>query len=287
MILSLRPFTDPQAFLACAGEMMAENEALHSLPLGIAMNLGKHPEWQKQPPYLGVVEDTSGVVLAGVMTPPFNVVLASNRSEWGQAAAILMADINERQFPLPGVTGPKVLALHFAELHRQQTGQANKIRMQMCAFELRQVNPLEYAPGSMRTAGSNDLALLKVWTHAFNDEAMPSGVAPEVDMTVELRVQAGDLFVWEDGGRLVSMTMRTRPTLHGISVSMVYTPPKFRRRGYARALVARLTQQLLDSGYQFTGLFTDLNNPTSNKIYQEIGYRQVGDFVEIGFEAGG
>jgi predicted GNAT family acetyltransferase len=35
---------------------------------------------------------------------------------------------------------------------------------------------------------------------------------------------------------------------------------------------------LLDQGKQFTSLFTDLSNPTSNSIYQKIGYQPVCDF---------
>jgi predicted GNAT family acetyltransferase len=41
--------------------------------------------------------------------------------------------------------------------------------------------------------------------------------------------------------------------------------------------VVALSQLLLDTGYAFCFLFTDLNNPTSNHIYQEIGYRAVSD----------
>ena len=43
------------------------------------------------------------------------------------------------------------------------------------------------------------------------------------------------------------------------------------------ALTAALTQQLLDGGRRFCFLFTDLANPTSNSIYQRIGYRPVSD----------
>ncbi len=71
---------------------------------------------------------------------------------------------------------------------------------------------------------------------------------------------------------------------HGIVVSLVYTPRALRGRGYASACVAALSQQLLDAGWQFCALFTDLANPTSNDIYQRIGYRPVCDFNEYDFE---
>ena len=79
------------------------------------------------------------------------------------------------------------------------------------------------------------------------------------------------------------MTARSRPTHHGIAVNAVYTPPEQRGRGYATAAVATLSQQLLYEGYDFCCLFTDLSNPTSNRIYQRIGYRPVCDFNEYIF----
>jgi predicted GNAT family acetyltransferase len=66
-------------------------------------------------------------------------------------------------------------------------------------------------------------------------------------------------------------------TPNGIRIGPVYTPPDERRRGYGSALTAALTQQLLDGGRRFCFLFTDLANPTSNRIYQQIGYRAVSD----------
>ena len=64
----------------------------------------------------------------------------------------------------------------------------------------------------------------------------------------------------------------------------MYTPPEMRRRGYASAAVSALTRKLLDSGRKFVFLFTDLKNPTSNKIYQQMGYEAVCDINEVDFE---
>ena len=56
--------------------------------------------------------------------------------------------------------------------------------------------------------------------------------------------------------------------------------PEFRGRGYASNCVAALTQKMLDQGRKFCFLYTDLSNPTSNKIYQQIGYRPVCDWMD-------
>jgi predicted GNAT family acetyltransferase len=105
-----------------------------------------------------------------------------------------------------------------------------------------------------------------------------------VDERVEgfLRDPGRGLYVWEDQ-EPVSMVGYAGPTPNGIRVSAVYTPPERRNRGYASAGVAALSQMLLDGGRRFCFLFTDLANPTSNRIYQQIGYRAVCDVDECKF----
>jgi predicted GNAT family acetyltransferase len=60
-------------------------------------------------------------------------------------------------------------------------------------------------------------------------------------------------------------------------IGPVYTPPEARGRGYGSAVTAHLTQHIRAGGADAC-LFTDLANPTSNKIYAAIGYRPVADF---------
>jgi predicted GNAT family acetyltransferase len=92
------------------------------------------------------------------------------------------------------------------------------------------------------------------------------------------------VYLWAVNGKYVSVAHIGRPTKNGISVSAVYTPKQFRRNGYASGVVANITQAMLDSGKQFCVLYADLSNPTSNKIYQNIGYREVADSKYFLFE---
>ena len=64
----------------------------------------------------------------------------------------------------------------------------------------------------------------------------------------------------------------------------MYTPPEYRRKGYASSCVAALSKTLLDKGYQYCFLFTDLANPTSNSIYQKIGYKPVCNVSNLKFD---
>lgn len=114
---------------------------------------------------------------------------------------------------------------------------------------------------------------------------MPNGPGPLVDRRL---AGAGDerLVLWwtdEPTPRPVSMAATSGPTPNGIRVNAVYTPPAERNRGYASACVAALTERMLDGGRRFCFLYTDLSNPTSNSIYQRVGYRPVADVDQYRF----
>jgi hypothetical protein len=74
------------------------------------------------------------------------------------------------------------------------------------------------------------------------------------------------------------------PTPNGIRIGPVYTPPEHRRRGYGSAVTAAASERNLDRGCRFCFLYTDLANPTSNRIYMDLGYEPVGDSAEYRFE---
>ncbi|TLN23844.1 GNAT family N-acetyltransferase, partial [bacterium] len=172
----------------------------------------------------------------------------------------------------------------FATLWAQRTGCRFQVTRRERTFELRSVIPPLPLPGLLRPAAETDLPLLAEWTRAFSIEALHEDLSPEdaLEMTAT-RIEDRLLFVWDAGGA-VSMAATTRPTIHGITVSLVYTPSRQRGRGYASNCVAALSQRMLDEGYQFCTLFTDLANPISNHIYQQIGYRPIADFNEYHFE---
>ena len=112
---------------------------------------------------------------------------------------------------------------------------------------------------------------------AFDREALGSEAGRRnIDRMVEEPINSSNRvgYVWEDRVP-VSMCQTTGATPHGIRIGAVYTPPELRRRGYASALVAAVSKAELDRGRHWCFLFTDLANPTSNRIYQAIGYRPI------------
>jgi predicted GNAT family acetyltransferase len=116
---------------------------------------------------------------------------------------------------------------------------------------------------------------------AFHRESLPDE-PPPADLAARvgwwIQGVGRTMYLWDVGDRVTSMVGVGSRTPHGARVGPVYTPPQERGRGYASALTAATSQAELDAGSQFCFLFTDLANPTSNHIYQVIGYQPVSDF---------
>ena len=158
-------------------------------------------------------------------------------------------------------------------------------------FQLDAVAPAPAVAGALRPSTTADLDLLTRWLAAFTRDIGERGEADEparwagARAGVSRTIAAGGLHLWEvEGAGPVSMANATGATPSGIRINMVYTPPELRRRGYASACVGALSQAMLDAGRRFCFLYTDLANPTSNHIYQELGYRPVADADTYDFE---
>ena len=98
-----------------------------------------------------------------------------------------------------------------------------------------------------------------------------------------LKEGTGGFLLWEDDG-IVSVAGWGAPTPNGVRIGPVYTPPEYRRRGYGSAVTAAVSAHQLAEGRRFCFLYTDLDNPTSNKIYTEIGYEPVCESIDYTFE---
>jgi predicted GNAT family acetyltransferase len=268
-------------FLDVAGAFLVEREAEHNLILGICSNLRETPEAFNGEPYLAVVTNGGRVVAAALQTPAHRLVL----SEVDDPAAIgmLAADVLGRE--LPGVQGPVEHARAFVEEWAARGGPASHLDMSERIFQLASVRPPSGVPGRSRIAVEADRDLVVAWTEAFTREALGETDVADVAATVDrwLARRGRTLYLWEDG-KVVSLAAVGGPTPNGIRIGPVYTPPEARRRGYASALVAAVSQAQLDAGRRFCFLFTDQANATSNHIYQAIGYVPIRDVDVYRFE---
>jgi predicted GNAT family acetyltransferase len=277
-------YRDADSFLATARAALERHEAANGLMLGLGLRLVDEPNAYGSQPYFATVESVAGLQVAALMTPPYKLqVHAEEDREW--AGVRLVADALLRGgWPVPGMLAREAVAEAFAAIWHSKTGAGSRISARQRIYELRQVMHPRYPPGEFRLAAVEDVALVRQWACGFYDDCFGGGLYEQAMRSAEEKVQNGMLYLWVDGVPR-SMAARTRPTPHGEAVGFVYTPPSQRRKGSASAVVARLSQRILDDGKQFCTLYTDLANPTSNRIYQQIGYSAIADVVEFVFEA--
>ena len=281
--LRLERPSDVDAFIHVAGEFLLEHEAENCLPLGIADSIraGDYPE-----AYFAILRDGDTIVGAALRTPPFSVRLSVPFAV--NAMPRLVDDLFVIAPDLRGVGAEVSVARAFAERWTERTGTVARRQMAERIFRLERVITTHPVPGSMRVAEAGDRSLLAAWLRAFALEALGERTDEGSGLRVAdrwLAAQRRRMYVWEDG-RPVSIVGVSGETPHGIRVAPVYTPPELRGRGYASALTAAVSQAQLDNGRRYCFLFTDLANPTSNKIYRAIGYEAVCDVDDLRFESG-
>ncbi len=270
---------DAERFLQAARSWLLESEVENNLLLGIALNW-RIAEPDQAAPYWVTLRDDNGIVGCACRTPPNPLVLSRGPLP---AIARLADDLSAADPALCGVTGPLAEAEAFAARWIERRGGQSKTRVRLRLHELRQLaSTAGMAAGALRKAAQSDHALAREWVAAY---VRDTGIRPSTGDVAQRLIDRGQLYLWVvDGDDARSMVATTRDTGSGCSINTVYTPPRFRRSGYATAAVAALSGRLLDARRRFCCLYTDVANPTSNSVYAKIGYRPVRDEVEITFE---
>ena len=277
-------FKDVNEYLLRTEAYLSKEEVANNLILGVAMQVKKNPRaYGQEPPFMAVVTEGEEIQAVALMTPPYNLLVYSEDKGNRLAYKTVIDKIQQEGIQVPGVVGEKERATLFCETWKEHTGRDYQIYMSQRIYALHKVAFPQAVPGTFRAAEEFDLDLLEAWTSVFHEESLPGQAPSDIRQYTLNHFREAAYFLWIDEGQPVSMAAGIRPQANSISVGLVYTPPEFRCRGYASAVVASLSQKKLDEGYSYCTLFTDLSNPTSNDIYQKIGYRPVCDSMMYHF----
>jgi RimJ/RimL family protein N-acetyltransferase len=182
---------------------------------------------------------------------------------------------------LPGINGEAGTAAAFAGHWTEIRGIPAAPVLGQRLYQLGRLRPPDGVPGAGRVATDEEFDLGLAWLHAFHhDVGQPAQLEPGVQLRD--RMAGGRLWIWDDEGpRAMVGFMRT---VSGIArIGPVYTPPEHRRRGYAAACTAAVSQHVLDHHAEGCVLYTDLANPTSNAVYRRLGYEPVAETLRYRF----
>jgi len=251
-------------------ELLLENEAANAIILNYAHSQTQGIESAMTTTFYCVVESDEPL-LSAMFTEGIWPLLTEGPDD----AARLLARYFFPIIPvMRGVNGPKDTALAFVEEWEGLARCDLEINMNSRIYECTSVTQLKWADGTLKQATMDDIDLVEEWREAFCIEAQV--VIPKNVDQVTRQIEDGSIYLWITD-QPVSTAVMSRGMENTGTVGAVYTSLEHRNNGYATALTAAVTQKILDSGKNYAVLYTDLDNPTSNSIYQQIGYKPISD----------
>jgi hypothetical protein len=293
-VLTLEFLDDPAAFLVAAEAHLSADPVLNTVIASVTQRAaaadaqgrprGAEPRW-----WVLVRDDAGEVVGVAMRTAPFVPYPLYVLPMPDEAARDLARALHDRGEAVAGANGAlpatRVLADELARL----TGCEVHVLEHLRLFELGELAVPPSPPGRLRVATADDADLALAWFLAFESAAAEqAGRAGAHGMLegftlddMHARIDDGVIWFWEDeSGERVHLTGASLPAYGVTRVGPVYTPTAHRAHGYASAAVAELSRRYVEQGVRVC-LFTDQANPTSNKIYEAIGYRPVADMVNL------
>lgn len=288
---------DPDEFLAATGLYLGADPVVNTVVATIAMRNAAdrragipvpHEAW-----YLTVSDRDGDVVGVGMRTAPFEphpIYLLPMPDRAATDLASVLIDRGEVTSAINGaVNGAMAPATAYAEEVVRRLGGNVHVAMHTRLFELTSVIDPQPVPGRLRSAEVEEAERVRGWMDAFHVDAdeqagrsgeATEGDSPTIDMVVR-RIESDRVWLWEDGsGTPVHLTGCSHASFGAQRIGPVYTPAEHRGHGYASAAVAEISRRILTAGAR-PCLFTDQANPTSNKIYQGVGFVPVVDMVQV------
>ncbi len=272
---------DPERYADMVLPLLSRRPQQNTLPLTALESLRAGYRWGPGELVFGWYTANGTVTGAVSITPPFGILLAALPPATERE---LVEQLRGGAVPVVDVAGPEADVRRFAECWTAGTGLATEVVIRQRLYSLEALVPPDPLPaGSARLAESADLDLVLSWMAEFQQQAEP-GAAPVSRPIFQRRVELGLIWFWTDpAGVAVSMAGRNVTVAGTSRIGPVYTPVESRRHGYGAAVTAACTQDALDLGAGQVVLFTDLANPTSNAIYQQLGYRPLDDRLVLRF----
>ncbi|PKJ55343.1 GNAT family N-acetyltransferase [Bacillus sp. SN10] len=256
---------------------LEKNEQENNLILGVLQMV-------QQPIFMGVAKQEEEVAVVFLQTEEKKQIIVATSEVMGVDIKELAKELTKVYPDIPGLIGNKKVVQRLAEEIAVLENKKTAVAMEQGIYELKQVKKKWTEEGIFREINSDELPVIEKWIYQFCEDVNLPTTKEEAEQTAHTLITNHRLFGLEIDGKLVSVAAKTRPTKNNITINFVYTPKEERKKGYASNCVAALSQRMLDEGYKTTTLYTDLANPTSNKIYQEIGYEQIAESVLIFLE---
>ncbi|MGW3938442.1 GNAT family N-acetyltransferase [Streptomyces phaeochromogenes] len=279
---------DVDEFLARAGDFLRSRPGPHVMQLTWAERVRKRgaDAFGTEAPVFGVLEQAGEVTGTFYRLPPRSLGPSPLTPEQADSLAARLAALGHSP---SRVSADRSTATAFAEAWQRHTGATPKLHAtQVRLYGLGTLTPPEPLPaGRSRVLGEQDLDEAIFWCGEFS-KAVGEDVTINADTWAETRYADKRYTLWETPDGTPVSIAGMNPLIGGqIQVDIVYTPAHLRGHGYAAAVSAEVSRAALAAGAKDVVLFADVANPTSNALYQRLGYRAITDWIAYDFSGGG
>ena len=255
---------DAAALRAAIAPWLAVDAVPYALICGVAGKLGSDG-WS------GVLRRAGEPLLAFACTPPWPMLLATPHPVDAEAVAAIAGILASQRPNTAGVNGPVAWTEAITEASARTAMSVLDLRLHRLVGAPQLPHPAE---GAARPFADAEAPIIQAWCDGFNVDVGQPMPPTSIETARKL---LPDSLAWTVAERPVAMTRRARPLHGGYTICAVYTPAEARRRGYAGATVHAQCERLLAEGSTYVALYTDLANPTSNRLYARIGFQPVLD----------
>lgn len=277
----VKEYKNARTFLDDYENVLLENETISRLVLYIAYQHSRVEE--SVPSLFGVVMQEQASIILFCNIPPHSLVIYSLVQENYLQATTTLADyLGSTHISIQGVVAKPDICQSFMEQYKKNVNCTFTEKMGMDIMEIRGVNEVKPVEGHYRTALSEEVKLVAEWMIEFQLEALTSELDYEAALKkAEQHIGEGNVRFYEDmEHKIVTMAIASRKLAKGTTITYIYTPEEFRGKGYAAANIYYLSKELLEQGNEFCTLFVDKKNPLSNRAYEKVGYKVIGECYE-------
>lgn len=287
--MEAKVFTDINEFYDLGFPFLVQREAENNLILAILNNLKKSiHRYGQAAPLLLLINEYNSIKLISIRTPPHDLLISYTDDL--NTIDLLINELLKRDVVLPGVLSFKNAADRFSKIWAEKKKLKADLLRNERVYKLEKVveNTLEINNFIKATKKHSNFVLK--CARDMMVEALAEINEEQIDEIInsfqkELDEGISNIYLLLDvSAAPLSMVRKAGKTPNGNFINFVYTPPHLRRNGYATEVVAHISKMLLEEGNKYCFLFTDLNNTTSNSIYQKVGYRPVIDMNHYRFK---
>ena len=277
----VKEFKNARAFLDDYEAVLIEHEALGQLVLYWAYHYCDNEIDEKA--FFGVVLEEKDVCLLFCNVSSDDLLIYAVDTDRITPASIALADyFGNNHITIKGIIAAANVCQSFIEQLKQYVNCTFVEKMGMDIMELRQINEIKPVDGSHRLAQPEEAKLAAQWMVEFQMEALTSETDYEEALQKAVKqIEENQIHFYEDiDHNVVSMAVASRKLAHGTTITYIYTPEEYRGKGYAAANIYYLSKELLEQGNEFCTLIIDKKNPLSNRAYEKVGYKVIGDSYE-------